>query len=139
MNDLNKKAWLGFLFVALVMGLLLFVGAWTIHYWQAWAYLSIYLGSSLLTMLYLMKKDPALLARRLRAGPGAEKETTQKIIMVLASITFVALLIVPALDHRFRWSSVPSLAVIAADVLVEAGFYIIFLVYKENPFTAATI
>jgi len=87
-------------------------------------------------MLYLMKNGPALLARRSRR---AQKETSQKIIMSFAKIAFVALLVVSALDHRFRWSSVPPPAVLAAEVLVAMGFYLIFLVYKENPFTAAII
>lgn len=139
MNELNKKAWRGFIFLALVMGFLLFMSAGTLHYWQAWTYLTIYFSLSLLITIYLMKNNPALLARRLKAGPGAEKETTQKIIMSFASILFVALLVVPALDHRFGWSNVPPAVVLLADILVVLGLFIIFLVYKENPFTAATI
>ena len=77
--------------------------------------------------------------RRLNAGPTAEKETTQKIIMLFASIGFIALLVVPALDYRFGWSTVPTALVVFGDVLVAAGFYLIFLVYKENTFTSATI
>jgi protein-S-isoprenylcysteine O-methyltransferase Ste14 len=63
----------------------------------------------------------------------------QKIIMLFASIGFIASLVVPALDHRFMWSSVPRFAVIAGDLLTAVGFYLIFLVYKENSFTSATI
>ena len=139
MNNLNKKAWLGLIFVALAMGLLLFVPAGTVQYWQAWAYLGVFFGASLLITLYLMKRDPTLLKRRLSAGPTAEKEKTQKIIMLFASVGFITLLIVPALDHRFRWSAVPLYVVILGDILVAVGFYIIFLVYKVNPFTSATI
>ncbi len=121
------------------MGLLLFVPAGTIYYWQAWVYLSIFMGASLLITLYLMKKDPALLKRRMRGGPTAEKLRTQKLIMLCASIGFIALLVVPALDRRFRWSAMPLAGVIFGDVLVAAGLYFIFLVYKENTFTSATI
>jgi protein-S-isoprenylcysteine O-methyltransferase Ste14 len=46
---------------------------------------------------------------------------------------------VSALDYRFMWSDVPPYAVIAADILVAAAFFIIFLVYKENTFSSATI
>jgi hypothetical protein len=38
---------------------------------------------------------------------AAEPQATQRVIMVLASLCFIALLVVPALDHRFRWSVVP--------------------------------
>ena len=139
MNNLNIKAWLGVIFLAIVMGLLLFVPAGTIHYWQAWGYLAVFFGASSLITHYLIKKDPALLKRRLSGGPTAEKEKTQKIIMLFTSIGFIALLVVPALDYRFGWSSVPPYAVIAGDILVAVGFYVIFLVYKENSFTSATI
>jgi protein-S-isoprenylcysteine O-methyltransferase Ste14 len=135
----NTKAWLGLFFLALVMGLLLFVSAGTFYYVQAWGYLAVFFGASILITLYLSKYDPALLKRRVSAGPTAEKETAQKIIMLFASIGFIALLIVPALDYRFTWSQVPIAIVVIGDVLVAAGFYIIFLVYKENTFTSATI
>jgi protein-S-isoprenylcysteine O-methyltransferase Ste14 len=139
MRNINAKAWLSLVALSVVMGILLFVPAWTIHYWQAWVYLSIFSGASLLTTLYLMKNDPALLERRMRGGPTAEKRRIQKLIMLCTSIGFIALLVVPALDHRFGWSVMPLSCVIVGDVLVVIGFYFIFLVYKENPFTSATI
>jgi len=139
MRNLNLQAWLSLAVLAVVMGLLLFISAGTIHYWHAWVYLSIFMGASLLTTLYLMKKDPALLKRRMRGGPTAEKLRKQKLIMLCTSIGFIALLVVPALDHRFRWSAMQLSCVIIGDVLVVTGFYFIFLVYKENPFTSATI
>ena len=139
MRSLNAQAWLSLVVLAVVMGLLLFIPAGTIHYWQAWVYLSIFMGASSLTTLYLMKKDPALLKRRMRGGPTAEKQRTQKLIMLCVSIGFIALLVVPALDHRFRWSAMPLSGVIVGDALVAVGFYFIFLVYKENTFTSATI
>ncbi|MGE5301480.1 MAG: methyltransferase family protein [Acidobacteriota bacterium] len=139
MRNLNARAWLSLVVLAVIMGLLLFISAGTVHYWQAWVYLSIFTGASLLTTLYLMKRDPALLKRRIRGGPTAEKRRAQKLIMLCTSICFIALLVVPALDHRFRWSAMSLPGVIAGDVLVAIGFYFIFLVYKENTFTSATI
>lgn len=121
------------------MGLILFLSAGTIHYWQAWGYLTVFFGASLLITLYLSRYDPALLARRVSAGPTAEKEKAQKIIMLFISIGFIALLLVPALDNRYGWSTAPFAVVIVGDVLVAAGFCVVFLVYKENSFTSATI
>src|SRR5262249_24343012 len=128
--------------VAIVTGVmcaLLFGTAGAVQYWQAWAYVSIFLGASVLTTLYLMTKDPALLARRMRGGPMFEREGTQGIIMGLTSLGFIALLVMAALDHRFGWSAVTIWGVVLGDVLVAIGFYFIFLVYRENTFTAATI
>ena len=139
MPNLNAQALLSLVVLTVVMGFLLFIPAGTIHYWQAWVYLFIFMGASFLTTLYLMKKDPALLNRRMRGGPTAEKLKIQKLIMLFTSICFIALLVVPALDRRFQWSAMSLSCVIAGDVLVAIGFYLIFLVYKENTFTSATI
>src|SRR5262245_44765446 len=121
------------------MGLLLFLPAGTLRYWQAWVYLGIFFGASGLTTAFLIRRDPALLKRRMRGGPTAEKRPVERIIMAFTSVGFIALLVVPALDHRFQWSNVPLWAVVAGDVLVIVGFYFIFLVYRENTFTSATI
>ena len=139
MANLNAKAWLSLAILAIVMGLLLFVPAWTLHYWQAWVYLSIFTGTSILTTLYLMRHDRALLERRMKGGPTAEKRPAQKLIMLCTSIGFIALLVVPALDFRFGWSAVPLGGVVAGDILVVIGFYLISRVYRENTFTSATI
>ena len=136
---LRARAWLALAIVAGVMCALLFGTAGTIHYWQAWIYLSIFVGASTLTTLDLMRRDPGLLARRMRGGPMFEKEGAQRIIMVFTSLGFIALLVVPALDHRFGWSDVPAWGVVLGDVLVAIGFCLIFLVYRENSFAAATI
>jgi protein-S-isoprenylcysteine O-methyltransferase Ste14 len=139
MNNVYTKPLLALMVLAIVMGLLLFVPAETIHYWQAWVYLAVFTGASLLVSLYLIRRDPALLNRRMSGGPTAEKETAQKIIMLFISIGFIALLVVPALDYRFGWSAVALSVVIAGNILVATGFYFIFLVYKENTFAAATV
>jgi protein-S-isoprenylcysteine O-methyltransferase Ste14 len=139
MNKLNQRAWLGLICLAVIMGLLLFLAAGTVRYWQAWLYLGVFFGVSVLITLYLMKRDPALLKRRLSGGPTAEKERTQRVIMFFASVGFIGLLVVPALDYRFQWSSVPAYVIIAGDLLTVLGFCIVFLVFKENTFTSATI
>jgi len=139
MKNLSSKAWLALAVLVAVMGLLLFLPAGTVHYWQAWMYLSIFSGASVLTTLYLMREDPALLERRMSGGPTAEKRPVQKFIMLCTSFGFIALLLVPAFDHRLRWSAVPLGAVLAGELLVAIGFYLIYRVYRENTFTSATI
>jgi protein-S-isoprenylcysteine O-methyltransferase Ste14 len=139
MTNLNTKAWRRLVVLTIAIALLLFVPAWTVHYWQAWVYLSIFTGASILTTLYLVKHDPALLERRMRAGPTAEKQPAQRLIMLCASIGFIALLVVPAIAFRFGWSAVPLGGVVTGDGLVVTGFYFIYLVYRANTFTSATI
>jgi hypothetical protein len=90
--SLDAKAWLGLIFLAIVMGLLLFVPAGTVNYGEAWAFLTVFFGASTLHTLYLVKHDRALLRRRLRGGPTAEREATQKIVMLFTSIGFISYL-----------------------------------------------
>jgi protein-S-isoprenylcysteine O-methyltransferase Ste14 len=127
------------LVVLLVMAAMLFAAAGTLDYWQAWLFLAAYSASSLAITLYLMRKDPALLERRKRGGPTAEKEATQKIIMSFASLAFIGLLIVPALDRRFAWSQMPSSVSLAGDVIFLLGWVAIFFVFRENSFASATV
>jgi protein-S-isoprenylcysteine O-methyltransferase Ste14 len=86
-----------------------------------------------------MRNDPALLERRMKGGPMAEKRPVQKVAMLGASAAFVALLAVPGIDYRLGWSVVPISVVVAGDVLVVIGLYLIFVVYRENTFTSATV
>jgi protein-S-isoprenylcysteine O-methyltransferase Ste14 len=139
MSSLHRRAFGGLVILVLVTGALLFAAAGTFDYWQAWAFLAIYFTLSLAITLYLMKKDPALLARRMSGGPFAEKEPSQRIIMSFASIGFIGLLVLPGLDHRFGWSQMPANVAIAGDILVVLGWIGIFFVFRENSFSSATI
>ena len=139
MKALSAKAWRGLGILALTMAVILFGAAGTIAYWQAWAYLAAFFVPAISITRYLIENDPALLERRANAGPTAEKEPAQKVIMSLAMIGFIGLITVPALDHRFDWSTVPVNLVLIGDLMVILGFYLVFLVYKENSFSSATI
>jgi protein-S-isoprenylcysteine O-methyltransferase Ste14 len=138
-GNLAGKTLLGFTQLVAVLGVLLFAPAWTLDYWQAWVYWFVFAASSALITTYLWKNDPKLLERRINAGPGAENEKSQKLIQLLATFIFIGAMILPSLDHRFSWSAVPLPEVVAGDVLTALGFLIVFLVFKENTFTAATI
>ena len=137
--SVNAKAWVGIGFLAVTMGLVLFLPAGTIRWWEAWVYLGVFFGASIPITIYLMRNDPALLKRRMAAGPTAEREPAQKIIMLIASVGFVAMLVVPALDYRYSWSSTPTYVVLLGDAPAALCFAIAFLAYKENTFASATI
>jgi protein-S-isoprenylcysteine O-methyltransferase Ste14 len=139
MNGLVIRAFAGLLFLLIVMAVIIFVLAWTLDYWQAWIFLAVFFVPPLLITIYLMKHDPKLLERRTTAGPGAEQERIQNIIQALAGLAFIAIFIVSALDHRFGWSTVPAYVTALGDVLVIFGFYLVFLVFKENTFASGTI
>jgi protein-S-isoprenylcysteine O-methyltransferase Ste14 len=139
MNTLTGKALGALLFLFLAMAALLFIPAGTLDYWQGWTLLAVYFALSLAITLYLIKKDPKLLERRMSGGPFAEKQMVQRIIMSFASLGFIGLLVVPAFDRRFAWSHLPPYVALAGDVLVALGWLAIFFVIRENTYTSATI
>ena len=121
------------------MAALLFIPAGTLDYWQAWFFMTVFVGASAAITIYLAVNDPKLLERRMNVGPTAEKEPIQKVLMVFAMTGFVALVVLPAFDHRFGWSQVPSNISLAGDALVVFGFFLIFIVLKVNTYGASTI
>jgi protein-S-isoprenylcysteine O-methyltransferase Ste14 len=133
------KAAMGLANLVVVLGLVLFGSAGTLRFVEGWVFLGLFTAASLGITLYLARKDPALLQRRTQAGPVAEKERSQKIIQGFASFSFLSIVVVPALDHRFGWSHAPLPLVIAGDVLVLLGFLAVFLVFRENTFTSSVI
>ena len=138
MNTLPIQTARTFLIGAIALGVLLFLPAWTLAYWQAWVFIVVFMISVNVIGLYLSLKDPALLERRKKVGPG-EQSTTQKIIMFLAIITSLALLVFCAFDHRFAWSPVPSSVSVLGDVLVALGLLIDLFVFRENSYGGSTI
>jgi protein-S-isoprenylcysteine O-methyltransferase Ste14 len=139
MKDLHAKTIRAGVRGFVVLVILIFLSAGTLHYWQGWTFLATFTICSTVLTVYMALYDEKLLERRLRAGPRAESETSQKIIMVLVLLGFVALLVVPVLDHRFGWSPVPLYVSIIGDGLVALGYLFILFVLRENSYAASTI
>ncbi len=123
----------------LVFGLLLFVPAGTLRYWQAWVFLAVFTILSLCSAVYLFRKNPAVVERRMRAGPKAETRAVQKVVAAGIAILFFGLLVFGALDHRFGWSPVPPVLSLIGDALVVIGLGIAILTVKQNNYAAANI
>jgi protein-S-isoprenylcysteine O-methyltransferase Ste14 len=139
MNQLNIRAFAGLLQLLIVMTAIIFLPAWTLDYWQGWVLIAVFFACTLAISVYLMKNDSKLLERRVKAGVGAEQRRSQNIIQALAALAFGAIFVVSALDHRFVWSTVPPYLTALGDILVALGFYIVFLVFKENSLASGTI
>ncbi|HEY2369359.1 MAG TPA: isoprenylcysteine carboxylmethyltransferase family protein [Polyangiaceae bacterium] len=133
------RALSGLVFLGAVMAGALFGCAGTTRWLEAWIFLAVFLGASLLVTIDLARRDPALLERRTHAGPLAEPTTKQKIIQLFASLAFLAELALPALDRRFGWTHVPASIAYSAEAFVALGFFIVFRVFRANTFTSALI
>jgi hypothetical protein len=90
--------------LAVTLGGLSFGSAASWRYWQAWAYLGVFLGSSMAIGVYFLVRDPAFLERRMR---WRETERSQKIGQSAMALLSIIAYVVPGLDHRYGWSQVP--------------------------------
>ncbi len=138
-NNLQRTVVLGLARLQVILMLLIFAPAGTLRFWQGWLFSMVFLASVVLLTFYFLKRDPHLIENRMMAGPAAEQQRSQKIIQAFTGTLAAVLVIVPGLDHRFHWSSVPAPIVILANALVILGFLIIFRVFEENSFAASTI
>jgi protein-S-isoprenylcysteine O-methyltransferase Ste14 len=139
MSPNAKAAFAGLLRSLAVVAALFFIPAWSLRFWQGWIYLAIMGAASAAIILYLARHDDALIGRRLKAGPIAEKEKSQKIIQSLTAVTGVILFLVPGFDFRWQWSEVPTAPVILGDIGIAAGYAIIFLVFRENTYASSIV
>jgi protein-S-isoprenylcysteine O-methyltransferase Ste14 len=135
-SDLTRQVIVRFGLAVPLLGLLLFLPAGTLAYWEAWLYLAILFIPMTFVLFYLLRNDPELLERRMRTR---EQETAQSRIVKLFALYCLAIFILPGLDHRFGWSHVPVPLVLFADLLVLAGYIIFFLVLRENRYASRVV
>ena len=139
MGVTSVKAIIALAQLLVALAIVIFVPSWTLAFPLAWAYLGIFAASVAFITIYLANHDPTLLARRIRAGPSAEKSPLQKALQTAAAFSFISMFVVSSLDHRFTWSRIPFAAVLAGDCAVLMGFFVVFRVFKENTYASATI
>jgi len=123
------------LLIPLLMAMF-FLPAGTFAFWEAWVYLAILLIPMSFVMIYLWRKAPDLLERRMRMK---EKESRQKKLISLTYPFFVLTFLLPGIDHRLGWSDVPGWLVLLADFLILLGYGFFFLVLRENRYASRII
>lgn len=121
--------------MVLVWGLI-FLPAGTVNYPNGWLFIGTLFLPILLLGLVLLLKAPDLLKKRL---DGKETERTQKGVVALSALIFLAGFIVAGLDFRFGWSTVPTAVVIVADLLFLTAYGLYAEVMRENAYLARTI
>jgi protein-S-isoprenylcysteine O-methyltransferase Ste14 len=119
-----------------ILGALFFGLAGTLDYWEAWLYLGVLFTPILMVLVYLIRRDPELLERRLRRR---ESRAEQRRITGGTSYLILLAFVIPGLDQRFGWSTVPPAIVILADLIVVLGYALFFVVLRENSYAARTV
>ncbi len=139
MNKLIIPTLRTFLIGVIFLGVLLFLPAWTLNYWQAWVFILVFMTSVSVIGVYLSLKDPDLLERRKKFGPTKEQSPAQKIVISIGVLALLGMFVFCALAHRFGWSPVPAYVSMAGDVLVALGLLVQLLVFRENSYGGSTI
>lgn len=140
MNSLYFRAIVGALAGFIAFFAVVFVPAWTLDYWQGWAFFATLSVSTTLVTLYMAIYDKKLLESRLRMGPTAETTAVQKIITAVGVPVSLGVFVIMVFDHRFSWSpTVPAILSLLGDVLCALGIFIYFLVVSENRYAASTV
>jgi protein-S-isoprenylcysteine O-methyltransferase Ste14 len=135
-RELKRAALLRFGGGVLVLGGIFFGSAGTLRYWEGWVFMAVLFVPVALVVAYLLRHDPELLERRLKAR---EERPRQTAITSMAAAAWLVGFVVPGFDHRLGWSTVPIPVVVLADVLVLAGYLIFFLTLRENRFASRVI
>ncbi|NTW12016.1 MAG: isoprenylcysteine carboxylmethyltransferase family protein [Anaerolineales bacterium] len=120
----------------LFIGALLFLPAGTFNYWQAWVWLATLFIPMGVSLVYLLKMDPALLERRTRTN---EMRPEQRRIIMASAVYLLIIFILPGFDVRYGWSNVPAWLCLAADGVVLASYILYLLVLKTNTFASRVI
>jgi protein-S-isoprenylcysteine O-methyltransferase Ste14 len=136
---LLARAFGGFLFLFAVVAGVFFGLAGTLDDGRAWLMLADFFGCAAVITVWLWFRDKALLERRVKAGPGSEPDPMQNVVQALAGLVFLATIAVPGLDRRLGWSEAPLAVSLAGDGMIVLGFWIVFLTFRANSFTAGTI
>ena len=125
-----------FIIGLIFVGLLLFLPARTFNYPNAWLFIALLFIPMLILGIVLFIKSPDLLKKRLNAK---EKETTQKSVVGISALLFLAGFIIAGLDYRFNWSSVPKWLVITASIVLLISYLLYGEVMRENTYLSRTI
>ena len=119
-----------------LVGLLLFLPAGSLHYWQAWLLIGILFVPMLMAGLVMMGRNPDLLRKRLDVK---EKESEQKTVVALSGLLFTASFAVAGLNWRFQWWVLPNWTVWVAAGLFLLSYLLYAEVLRENTYLSRTI
>ena len=125
-----------FLLGIILVGLLIFLPAGTLNYFNGWLFMGILFIPMLLAGLVMMIKNPSLLKSRLDAK---EKEKTQSIVIKLSGLMFIVGFILAGLDFRFKWFTLPPLVSYIASGTLLLGYIMWGVVLKQNTYVSRTI
>ncbi len=130
------EAIIKFILGLILVGLLIFVPANTIKYWNGWLFIGLLFIPMFIAGIVMMIKSPNLLRSRLDVK---EREREQKLVVALSGVMFFAGFIIAGLNYRFNWMELPNFIVIIASIIFLLSYLLYAEVLRENAFLSRTI
>ena len=119
-----------------LVGLLLFLPAGTVHFFNGWILIAVLFVPMFMAGLVMLLRSPVLLRKRLNAK---ENEREQKSVVAMSAIMFVMAFVVAGFNFRYSWIVMPSWTVWSAAVLFLLSYLIYAEVLRENEYLSRTI
>lgn len=120
----------------LIIGLVLFVSANSIAYWNAWLLIGLLFVPMIIVAIVLIIKNPELLRKRLNTN---EKEKEQKKVVLLSALMFLIGFIIAGLNYRYNWIVMPNIVVIVSSILFLVAYILYAEVLRENVYLSRTV
>ena len=130
------QAIIKFLLGVLIIGILLFIPAGTIEYWNAWLFMGLLFIPMFIVGIIMMIKNPDLLRKRLNAK---ENEKTQKIVIAISGIMFILGFVCAGLNFRYSWITLPNIVIIISSIVFVIAYILYGEVLRENAYLSRTI
>lgn len=135
-TKLFRQALIKFAAGLLLVGVLLFIPAGSLKYWQAWLLICILFVPMFIAGLIMMQKSPELLRKRLNAR---EEEGEQKEVVLFSGLMFLAAFVLAGFNWRFGWIPLPKAVSYIAAVVFLLAYALYAQVLRENEYLSRTI
>ncbi len=135
-SKLLLQALTKFFLGVILLGVLIFLPAGSLLYWQGWLLMGVLFVPMFIAGFVMMFKNPELLQKRLNAK---EQEKEQKTVVALSGLLFIAAFVVAGFNWRFQWLVLPDWAVWVAAALFLVCYALYAEVLRENTYLSRTI
>jgi protein-S-isoprenylcysteine O-methyltransferase Ste14 len=135
-NKLFIQAIGKYLIGLILVSVLLFIPAGTLHYWNAWLLIGVLFIPMLIVGIVLAIKNPELMRKRLNSK---ETEKEQKSVILFSGLMFAGGFVVAGLDYRYQWLVLPKWLVFVSTAVFLFAYLLYAEVLRENQYLSRTI
>ena len=125
-----------FIIGILIVGLLIFLPASSLKYWNGWLFMILLFIPMFIAGIIMMIKSPELLKNRLNAK---EKETEQKQVILFSGLMFIGGFVIAGLNFRYKWIILPNSVIIISSIIFIISYILYAEVLRENAYLLRTI